>query len=138
MWRAVLGLLVLATAQAEGYSPARPVRHDVPSPNRAFVLDVDPAAKRLTVYATGDRTRPLWAFDRPVWQEQHFLSDDGRVVAVVSWRFVQVDDVASAAGVEFWGRAGRFRAFPVGELCPDPATLGMLGFGPVGDCWRKG
>src|SRR5262245_57227058 len=102
MQRAGLLLLLLSTGPALGYKPANPVRHDVFSPNGAFVLDVDPAAKLLTVYAVGDRQKPLWLFKRYVWQEQHFLSDDGRTVGLVTWRFVRVDDLSEGVCVEFW------------------------------------
>jgi hypothetical protein len=129
-------LLLLSTGPALGYRPANPVRHDVFSPNGAFVLDVDPAAKRLTVYAVGDRQTPLWSFSQDVWQEQHFLSDDGQSVAVVSWRFVQVDELSDGVCVEFWNRGGVFRSYTFDELCPHPGNF-YLESGPVGDFWRK-
>jgi len=136
MWRAGLLLLLLSAGPALGYKPASPVRHDVFSPNGAFVLDVDPAAKRLTVYATGNRQKPLWSFDRTVWQEQHILSDDGRTVGLVSWRFVQLDELSDGVCVEFWNRDGLLREYTFAELCPHPANF-YIESGPVGDFWRK-
>jgi len=136
MRRAGLLLLVLSAGPALGYKPASPVRHDVWSPNGAFVLDVDPAAKRLTVYAAGDRQTPLWSFDRRVWQEQHFLSDDGRTVGLVTWRFVQVDSLSDGVCVEFWNPTGLVRQYTFAELCPNPSEH-YLEWGPEGDFWRK-
>ena len=129
-------LLLLSAGPAQGYKPASPVRHDVWSPNGTYVLDVDPAAKRLTVYAAGDRQTPLWSFDRPVWQEQHFLSDDGRTVGVVAWRFVKLDELSDGVCVEFWNRDGLFREYTFAELCPNPGNF-YIESGPVGDFWRK-
>lgn len=136
MWRAGLLLLLLSAGPALGYKPASPVRHDVFSPNGAFVLDVDPAAKRLTVYATANRQTPLWSFDRTVWQEQHFLSDDGRTVGLVTWRFVKLDELSDGVCVEFWNRDGLLREYTFAELCPHPANF-YVESGPVGDFWRK-
>jgi hypothetical protein len=136
MGRAGLALLLLSAGPVFGYKPAPPVRHDVFSPNGAFVLDVDPEGKRLTVYAAADRATPLWSFDREVWQESHFLSDDGQVVGLVTWRFVQVDELADGVCVEFWNRTGRFRQYTFAELCPHAGNIGFEA-GPVGDFWRK-
>lgn len=136
MRRAGLLLILLFAGPALGYKPASPVRHDVYSPNRAFVLDVDPAAKRLTVYAAGDRQTPLWSFDRSVWQEQHFLSDDGRTVGLVTWQFVKLDELSDGVCVEFWNRDGLLREYTFAELCPHPGNF-YIESGPVGDFWRK-
>jgi hypothetical protein len=136
MWRAGLLLPLLFAGPALGYKPASPVRHDVFSPNGAFVLDVDPTAKRLTVYAAGNRQTPLWSFDRSVWQEEHFLSDDGRMVALVAWRFVQLDKLPGGVCVEFWNQTGLSRNYTFAELCPNPSDS-YLEWGPVGDFWRK-
>jgi hypothetical protein len=134
MWRAILVLLVLAPSEAFGFKPAPPTRHDVPSPNGAFVIDVDPIAKRNTVFATDSRDKPLWSWDGGVWGE-HFLSNDGKVVALVTWRFVTVNELATGACVEFWDRTGRFRTYTFAELCAHPSRI--LGTGPVGDSWRE-
>src|SRR5438128_2073608 len=109
MWRCILLLMFVLEGRALAFKPASPVRHDVLSPNGAFVLDVNPSAKRLTVYPAGKRDQPLWSFERPVWQEKHFLSNDGKVVAVVTWEFVQVDEVDEGTCVEFWDQTGKFR-----------------------------
>lgn len=136
MRRAGLVLLLLSTGQLFGYKVASPVRHDVFSPNGAFVLDVDPATKRLTVYAAGEPNHPVWSFDRYVLYEEYFLSNDGRVVGLTTWRFVQVDDLAEGVCVEFWNRTGRFQQYTFAELCPHPGHF-WFEAGPVGDFWRK-
>jgi len=135
MRRAALLLLLFSAGPALAYKPASPVRHEVFSPNGEFVLDVDPAAERLTAYATGDRQTALWSFNRHVWQEQHFLSDDGQTVGLVTWRFVQVDELVDGVCVEFWNRTGRFREYTFSELCPNPSEFWEMC--PVGDFWRK-
>ena len=121
MWRSVLLLLLLPAGDVLGYSPVRPKRHDVQSWNRMFVLDVDPGAQRLTVFAADKRDKPLWSFKRRVWQEKHFLSNDGKVVAVVTWRFVPADSLGDGVCVEFWDQTGKIREYPFAELCPHPA-----------------
>ncbi len=137
MWRCSLALLLLApTCKGLAYSPVRPVRHDIFSRSAAFVLDVDPEAERFTVYASDKRDQPLWGFSSGVWQEKHFLSDDGKVVAIVDWRYVQVDSLNDTVCVEFWNRNGKFREYTYAELCPAPARSYPFE-GPVGFFWRK-
>jgi hypothetical protein len=135
MWRTILLLLLLPAGEAIAYSPARPTRHDVYSANGAFVLDVDPRAKRLSVYAANNRDKPLWSFDRAVWQETHLLSDDGKVVAVVAWRFVQVSETPDGVCIEFWNDLGMFKKYTFADVCPHPRRY-WLEPGPVGSFWR--
>lgn len=135
MRRSILLLLLLSTGEAFAYSPVEPTRHDVRSANGAFVLDVNPQAKRLTVYQVDKRDKPLWSFDCHVWQEKHFLSNDGRVVAIVSWRFVQVDEIEGGVCIEFWNDTGKFKEYGFAEVCPHPRRY-WLEPGPVGSFWR--
>lgn len=135
MRRSILFLLLLATGDALAYSPAPPTRHNVHSANGAFVLDVDPGASRLTVYAADNRDKPLWSFDCDVWQENHFLANDGKVVAIVSWRFVQVEHLDDGVCIEFWNNTGKFKEYSFAEVCPYPRRY-WLEPGPVGSFWR--
>lgn len=134
MWRSIPLLLLLA-GEALAYKPAPPTRHDVFSPNGKFVLDVNPISKRHTVYASDKRDQPLWAFERDVWQETHFLSNDGKALAVVMWQFVTLDSLADGICVEFWDRTGKVREHSFAELCPCP-TRYYFESGPVGSFWR--
>ncbi len=136
MWRSVLGLLAFPFGEGLAYKPAGPTRHDVISDNGAHVLDVNPKSERLTIFAAGRRTQPLWSFGRSVWQEKHFVSDNGKVVAVVTWRYVQVNELDHATCIEFWNKRGKFREYKFAELCPNPARL-FWESGPVGSFWRK-
>lgn len=135
MWRSILLLLILPAGDACAYKPAPPKRHDVPSANRDFVLDVDPGANRLTVYAVGKRDQPLWSFQRPVWLQKYFLANDGKTVAVVASHFVPSDNLHDGVCIEFWNETGKVREHTFAELCPNPARSFFEG--PVGLHWRK-
>ena len=49
---------------------------------------------------------------------------------------MQVDDLAGNVGITFWNRNGKFRTYPLKELCPDPPKTQDVGVGPIGDFWR--
>ena len=132
---AILALL-LAASPALATSYPEPERHDVYSRNRAFVLDVDPKTETHTVYYAGDRTKPLWSFSKPVWHYPFLVSDDGTVVATVSWKHVKADYLGKAVGVRFWNKDGEFRSHALGDLCPNPPKTQDVGVGPIGDFWR--
>jgi hypothetical protein len=141
-WRPLLCLLALPTGEALAYKPNLPRRHDLLSPNHQFVADVDPSAKRFTrctIYSTANRRRPLWSLERgPVGFGDYYLSNDGKVLAYVHWRYVMKEDLPDDTAIEFWNETGRFKAYTVGEVCPRPARArddGPLG-GPMGEPWR--
>lgn len=135
-WPTLAFVLALTASPAFATSYARPVRHDVFSRNRAFVLDVDPGTQVHTVYDARDRGTPLWSFSCGVWHFPFLVSDDGRVVAVVSWMHVKAEDIAETDAVTFWDRAGTFRVYPLRDLCPNPPKTQDVGIGPIGDFWR--
>lgn len=126
--------LLACPAVAPATKFVEPKRRDVFSRNGAFVLDVDPQSERHTVYAVRDRTKPLWSFSLPVWHFPLLLSDDGTVVAVVSWRYVQAEDIADSPGVGFWNKQGMFRGYSLVELCSWPRRT--WDDGPIGSFWR--
>src|SRR4051812_34432358 len=101
--------LALTGSTASAYSVAPPRRQAVFSPNRAFVLDADPDAKVNTVYSTADRATPLWSFPGVLWVSDVNLSNDGAVVAVVSWPFIQERSLPGDGAVSFYNRDGLFR-----------------------------
>jgi hypothetical protein len=130
-------LVVLLTASpALATSYAQPVRHDVYSPNGAFVLDVNPETNTHTVFDARDRAAPLWSFSAGVWHNPFSLSNDGAVVARVGWEHVKVEDLPDPSAIIFWNRAGAFRRYSVAELCPDPPKTQDVDVGPIGDSWR--
>jgi hypothetical protein len=135
MWRAII-VLVLLPSIGEATSFAKPKRHDVLSPNRQFVLDVNPLTHKHTVYSVTDRNTPLWSFIKPVSLEPLLLSNDGLVVVWLHWKFVGENTLANSNCIEFWNKDGLFRAHPFAELCSDPARTWMSGGGPLGLGWR--
>lgn len=133
---ACLACVMLGSSSAQAFSPAKPRRHDVFSPNGAFVLDVDPGNETNTVYATADRSRPLWSFREHIWLAEVLVSNDGTVVAVLQWRYVREDDLREVGGIWFHNKGGIFKVHSVAELCPNPRRTSDVGPGPVGDFWR--
>ena len=128
--------VLLTTSPASATSFAPPQRHDVFSPNRLFVLDADPGKKLNTVYATSDRTKPLWSFPGVLWFCFPQISNDGTVVAIVGAGFVQAEDLKNATAIEFINKDGVFKSFTVAELCPHPPRTQDVGPGPIGYFWR--
>lgn len=110
-----------------------PERHEVRSSSNKFVLDVNPKEKSCIVYSMEDRNKKLWSFPHHVGLSRFFLSDDGKTVAVVAWRYVSVLNLEGDA-VELWNAKGRFRAYSFGELVAHPASSGFRG--PIGPHWR--
>ena len=124
-------LLMASSAFATSYGPPR--RHDVYSYNWAYVLDVNPETNTHTVYSVWNRTTPLWTFSCEVWHFPFLVSNDGQVVATVSWRHVKEEDLGVADAVAFWTRDGKFRSHTLHDLEIDqPQTQA----GPIGDFWR--
>jgi hypothetical protein len=128
--------LLVTALPAAAFGPPPAERYDVFSPNRAFVLEVDPKAKMNTVYAAPHRAAPLWSFTGLLWPREVLLSNDGSVVAVVQWPYVREEDVPDAEAIWFISKDGRFRSYTVAELCPYPRRTQDVGYGPVGDSWR--
>jgi hypothetical protein len=129
-------LLALLPSVCRATSYADPERHDVFSPNRAYVLDVNPKTDRHTVYAVADRSKPLWSFSADVWHAPFFLSNDGKVVAEPAWRHIRVQDVEKATCIRFWNRTGEFKTYSFAEVCPNPRSRGWFEVGPIGGFWR--
>jgi hypothetical protein len=131
-----VAILLGVAHRGEAYTPRDPKRHDVFSPNGAFVLDVDPKTKQHSVYAAKDRKTPLWSFTKAVGRGPIFLSDDGEVVAVLNWEYVTVESLEDRDCVEFYSKAGLFKSHPFSEICPNPRRSGFLGTGlwegPIG------
>jgi hypothetical protein len=125
-----LGVLLFATSEACAFSPAPPKRHDVFSPNRNFVVDVNPNTETHIVYASNDRKNSLWSFKRPIGSEKFFLSDDGQVVVVVAGRYVWRNGLGRDC-CEFWNAGGKFMAHSFRAICPSPRTLWFFE-GPIG------
>jgi hypothetical protein len=132
----ILCLIILAPSPCLAYKPAPPERRDVFSPNRLFVLDFNPDTNIHTVYATANRKKPLWSYSAPAWLGPVFLSNDGRVVAVLAWKHVQIDGLGPAECVGFWDRTGKFKSYTFGTLCPEPRSRWFFEVGPVGSFWR--
>jgi hypothetical protein len=131
MWRILFVLLVTATP-AFAMSPDRlPVRHDVFSRNRKFVLDVDPDTKIHVIYDRHDQKKPLWSFSCKVGSFLFLLSDDGQVVAAVAEEHVQKERIPHTDAVTFWNKDGKFRSYPLQDLCPDPPMNPYKGDGPM-------
>lgn len=136
---ALLGVLVVlaavSSARATKYGP--PQRRDVFSPNRRFVLDVNPHTKTHTVYRTTDRKTPLWSFaTSDVWHEPYFLSNDGQVVLRVAWEHVQEDNLPHGDCMWFYGPTGLFKTYSFADICPNPSKTSLVGPGPIGNFWH--
>jgi len=73
----------------------------------------------------------------PVWLGPIFLSNDGKVVAAASWKFLQFDTAKSGETcLQFWNKDGNFKSYSFSEIASDPRRLGWFEVGPIGSFWR--
>lgn len=119
----------LSTASATSYAP--PEDQAIPSPNGKFTLKItaNTGEHRLM---EGDKV--LWSFKRDVWHDQYFVSNDGKHVLWVAWKYVKLEDAANKAIVVYsakgeavsrtYAEASKPRAYKDHEI------------GPIGDFWR--
>lgn len=95
--RAWIGLLVVVLTlalQLSGHatSYADPKSETIESANGKYTLITDPKTKNHKVYSSDNLKEPLWSFERRIWHDEFFLSNDGQRVLWVAWEDVQVDD----------------------------------------------
>src|SRR5262249_17288360 len=91
-WVLLAFCLTPSPCQATKYPPAE--RRDILFPNGRYVLDADPRSGLHAVYASADRTKPLWSFsDKHLFESPRFLANDGQCVAVLAWRFVPTEAI---------------------------------------------
>jgi hypothetical protein len=100
--------LALFTAFAGGLfatSYAPPQERVVKSPNGLFLLRIQPNGGRHEIVAAKNPKQVIWSFDRNVWHDEYFVSDDGAHVAWIAWEFVRTDEYKNNA-VEIWDKDG--------------------------------
>jgi hypothetical protein len=104
-----------------GIAPLGP--HEVLSRNGAFVLDVNPEAQRNTVYATADRTRPVWSFPGILKTDVRkiLVADNGLVVVLIGAGDVNDTDLSRSEGVRLIGHDGTSRSHRIIEFNRDPS-----------------
>lgn len=148
---AALTASVLATKIKE-------VSHDVSSANGKFKLhvDVDTHIHKITNVAKDAPSHSNWEFKHDAQFHSVFLSDNGRVAAVVHWAWCQEDELDSPAVVIYDRMAEKFGAAGVKDGKEILATGFRPGIkksytyrqlskprvrkpdeiGPIGDFWR--
>ena len=120
----LVAMLLLPTGPLQAYKPGGPKRHDVSSPNGLFTLDVNPRVDRLKVFHFVDKEHPLWSFRYGIWLDEPFLSNNGEVVAIVSYSTTNPKANPAAVCLEFWDRTGLFKSYTFSELYPGPQPTG--------------
>jgi len=73
MWRISLLLILALPSPSFGFSRSDPERHNVFSPNRAHVLDVNPKTNLHVLYSTWDRSQPLWTIEKQIDYHDFFV-----------------------------------------------------------------
>jgi hypothetical protein len=123
----LLGLINSANAT----KIASPKDQVVKSPNGQYHLQIK-AKDGLHEMREGDKV--LWSFNREVWHDDYFVSNDGKYVLWVSWASVKVDDVKTQALVVYSSECVALKK-SYGEIStPRPYNKGEVG--PIGDFWR--
>lgn len=143
-----LPVLVAIGGRADAGINIRPDPRPIPfrevySPNGRFVLAVNATEAGSVVYATADRSRPVWTIAGPLmstWAHV-VLSDDGNVVALVSDGPAE----STAEGLRLVDRNGVVATYQVDEIAPsrlkvpDPTSEVFLPMcGPSVPAWAAG
>lgn len=139
--RLVLGIsaiLFSAASARAGIAPAMitptPLpRQEVYSKNEFYVLVVDPDLERSNVFATSDRSRPLWSFPGVLKTDVRriLLADSGSVVALIGNG--EGSDSTRVDGVRLIDRSGGTRSYESSSFIEQaPVTYGC---GPASIRW---
>jgi hypothetical protein len=142
-------VIILTCALLFGQGVCNAQDHPVPqnykaaTPDGHYGLEVNVETGRHTLYDLQSGAKPLWSFQRPVTDEQFFLSTDGRVVAVLAPQEVSVQDLRQAPCIQFWNETGVFRSYAFSEICPAPLERTIAGIDTFRrqwylDAWRPG
>jgi hypothetical protein len=135
----ILAFGFLTKAMATSYGP--PQNRVVKSPNGQYSLNINTRSSRHEIRKGKE---VLWSFERRIWHDEFYLSNDGQRVLWVAWDHVQVDD----------GKGWRNRQADEAQqeeavvvYSPDGVLLKKtfaevsipakpVGPGPIGDFWR--
>ena len=135
----LLAIGFLTESKATSYAP--PQDRVVESPNGKYALNINAKTNRHEIRKG---TEILWSFERSIWQDEFYLSNDGQRVLWIAWEHVQVAD----------GKGWRNRQADVEQqeeavvvYSPDGVLLKKtfaevsipvkpVGPGPIGDFWR--
>lgn len=103
----------------------------VKSPNGQFHLHINATSG---LHELREGTKFLWSFQRNVWHHDYFVSNDGKHVMWLSWRFVKADDLETEA-LTVHSSVGVALKKTFAELgTPRPYKNDEIG--PIGDFWR--
>src|SRR5262249_27964812 len=72
-----------------------------------------------------------WSFFESLWLSPYFVSDDGKCVAHLSWRYVDDPVPRKTDCIVFRNQDGPFRSYTFDELCPNPANTWLSGDGSI-------
>jgi len=126
---AVILLGFVDSVMATSFGPPRD--REVKSPNGQFLLHINAESGRHEVR---EGSKVLWSFDKDVWHDAYFVSNNGRFVLWVSWRFVQANNVKTDA-LRVYSSRGVALERTFAEL-GNPRPYRQDEIGPIGDFWR--
>ena len=135
----ILAIGFFTEAMATSYAP--PEDRVVKSANGQYSLDINAETNRHEI-RKGKKV--LWSFERRIWHDEFYLSNDGQRVLWVAWENVQVDDAKRWRNRQA-DQAQQEEAIVV--YSPDgvlvrktfaevSAPIKPVGPGPIGDFWR--
>ena len=124
---------LIAASQALGTSYAPPQRQVISSANGKFTVTIDPKTDVHKVRKKDEQT-VLWQFKKSVWHDQWIISDDGKKVVWIAWRWVQQDKLDQSAIIVF-SNDGSQKSYTFKQVS-DPGDKRPKAMGPIGDFWR--
>jgi len=120
----------LATALATSF--AEPQDREVKSANGKYSLKIEAESGKHRIY---EGEKLLWSFEREIWHDEYFVSNDGKHVLWVAWKFVREDQVKRDVAVKVYGAKGVEMSQTYDQVSqPRPYAEGEVG--PIGDFWR--
>ena len=125
---AIIAIGCAHTATATKF-PA-PKDRTVTSPNGTYALDINTKTGQNDI-REGEKV--LWSFNRTVWLDVVYLSNDGQRVLWVAWEHVTVDDTHRKDALVVYSPEGVVLKKTFAEVSTPKKSKGS---GPVGDFWR--
>ncbi len=124
-----LVLIFVSTAMATKFAP--PQDRVVKSLNGQYRLDIN---AKTGGHEIREGEKLLWSFKRDVRHHDYYLSNDGKFVLWVSWKFVKADDVKKEA-LAIYSSEGLIWKRSFAEAS-EPRRYQKREVGPIGDFWR--
>lgn len=119
-------------SSAMAFKVAQPESREVLSANGKYRLKIHAESGVHKVY---EGKKELWSFERKVWHDEYFVSNDGRYVLWVAWVYVKDEHTDQGEAVIAYSAKGKAISWTYKEISK-PKSYQNVRPGPIGDFWR--